>query len=41
MLLVDIYKIPIGVSLGVIGGVLLLSILASWFVKRREAAASR
>jgi len=41
MLLVDIYKIPIGVSLGVIGGVLLLSILASWFVKRKEAAASR
>ena len=41
MLLVDTYKIPIGVSLGVIGGVLLLSILASWFVKRREAAASR
>ena len=30
MLLVDIYKIPIAVSLGVIGGVLGLSILASW-----------
>jgi len=41
MLLVDIYKIPIGVSLGVIGGVLLLSILGSWLVKRKEAAASR
>jgi tellurite resistance protein TerC len=41
MLLVDIYKIPIGVSLGVIGGVLLISILASWFVKRKEAAESR
>ena len=41
MLLVDIYKIPIGASLGVIGGVLLISILASWLVKRKEAAASR
>lgn len=41
MMLVDIYKIPIGVSLGVIGGVLLLSILASWWVKRKESAASR
>jgi len=41
MLLVDVYKIPIGVSLGVIGGVLLLSILGSWLVKRKEAAASR
>ena len=30
MLLVDIYKIPIGVSLGVIGGVLALSVFASW-----------
>jgi hypothetical protein len=30
MMLVDIYKIPIGASLSVIGGVLLLSILASW-----------
>jgi tellurite resistance protein TerC len=30
MMLVDIYKVPIGASLGVIGGVLALSILASW-----------
>jgi hypothetical protein len=30
MMLVDIYKIPIGVSLSVIGGMLALSILASW-----------
>jgi tellurite resistance protein TerC len=30
MMLVDIYKVPIGASLGVIGGVLGLSILASW-----------
>ena len=30
MVLVDVYKVPIGISLGVIGGVLILSILASW-----------
>lgn len=30
MMLVDIYKVPIGVSLGVIGGMLALSIIASW-----------
>jgi tellurite resistance protein TerC len=30
MLFVDIYKVPIGASLGVIGGVLALSIIASW-----------
>ncbi|MCE3241453.1 MAG: Integral rane protein TerC, partial [Deltaproteobacteria bacterium] len=30
MMLIDIYKIPIGVSLAVIGSVLLLSIIASW-----------
>ena len=41
MLLVDIYKIPIGMSLLVIGGVLLISILASWIVKRKEAAELR
>ena len=35
MLLVDVYKIPIGMSLAVIGGVLLLSILASW-VKQKS-----
>jgi tellurite resistance protein TerC len=33
MMLIDIYKIPIGVSLAVIGGVLLLSIIASWLIK--------
>jgi tellurite resistance protein TerC len=38
MLLVDVYKIPIGVSLAVIGGVLLISILASWFIKKDERA---
>ncbi|HWP83319.1 MAG TPA: TerC family protein [Bacteroidota bacterium] len=29
MLIVDLYKIPIGISLGVVGGILLLSVLAS------------
>jgi tellurite resistance protein TerC len=36
MLLVDIYKIPIGMSLAVIGAVLLLSIVASLWVRPRE-----
>ena len=39
MMLVDIYKIPIGVSLSVIGGVLLLSILASWVLQPEKAGA--
>jgi hypothetical protein len=39
MLLVDLYKIPIGASLSIIGGVLLLSILASWWVQRKPAPA--
>ena len=39
MMLVDIYKIPIGVSLAVIGGVLLLSILASWVFQPKKAGA--
>jgi tellurite resistance protein TerC len=38
MLLVDVYKIPIGASLAVIGGVLLLSVLASLIVARKEVA---
>jgi len=38
MLLVDVYKIPIGASLAVIGGVLLLSAIASLIVARKEAA---
>jgi len=37
MMLVDIYKIPIGASLSVIGGVLLLSILASWAFQPKKA----
>ena len=36
MLLVDVYKIPIGASLAVIGGVLLLSVIASLIVARKE-----
>jgi tellurite resistance protein TerC len=35
MISVDFYKIPIGVSLGVIGGILLLSVLASLLSQRR------
>jgi len=40
MLLVDVYKIPIGVSLAVIGGVLALAILASLITAQREAQAT-
>jgi tellurite resistance protein TerC len=40
MMLVDIYKIPIGASLSVIGGVLLLSIIASWLIKPKNPKAS-
>jgi tellurite resistance protein TerC len=36
MMLVDIYKIPIGASLAVIAGVLLLSILASWWIQPKK-----
>lgn len=39
MMLVDVYKIPIGVSLSVIGATLLLSIVASWVVQSRKAGA--
>ncbi|HEX4954368.1 MAG TPA: TerC family protein [Thermoanaerobaculia bacterium] len=37
MLLVDVYKIPIGLSLAVIGGLLGVAILASWWRLRRSA----
>jgi tellurite resistance protein TerC len=36
MMLVDVYKIPIGASLAVIGGVLLLSIIASWLIQAKK-----
>src|SRR5262245_28789917 len=35
MLLVDFYKIPIGVSLGVVAGILILSVIASLLVQRK------
>ncbi|HLN85024.1 MAG TPA: TerC family protein [Candidatus Limnocylindrales bacterium] len=38
MLLVDVYKIPIGASLAVIGGVLLLAVIASLIVARKQTA---
>jgi tellurite resistance protein TerC len=38
MLIVDWYKIPVFVSLGVVGAILLLSILLSWFTKPKEEA---
>jgi tellurite resistance protein TerC len=41
MMLVDIYKIPIGASLAVIGGVLLLSIVASWLIQPQKTGAPR
>jgi tellurite resistance protein TerC len=37
MMLVDIYKIPIGVSLAVIGGVLALSVLTSWLIPPKKS----
>lgn len=37
MILVDVYKIPIGISLGVIGGALLLSVIASMMAQRNTA----
>jgi len=39
MLLVDFYKIPIGVSLGVVGGILILSVIASLLVQRKPKEA--
>ncbi len=36
MMMVDIYKIPIGLSLSVVGGILLLSVLASLIWPRRS-----
>jgi tellurite resistance protein TerC len=40
MMMVDLYKIPIGASLGVIAAVLLISIAASCLVKKKEPAES-
>ena len=33
MLIVDFYKIPVFVSLGVVGAILLVAVLLSWFIK--------
>lgn len=41
MLIVEFYKIPIGVSLAVIGGVLTISIIASWINLRRNGQSLR
>lgn len=40
MTIVDFYKIPIGISLGVVGTILLLSIVASLFARPKEAVRS-
>jgi tellurite resistance protein TerC len=39
MVIVDFYKIPIGASLAVVAGILLLSILASVLKQRKEERA--
>jgi hypothetical protein len=36
MLIVDLYKIPIGASLGVVGGILILSVVVSLLVQWKE-----
>lgn len=38
MLIVDFYKIPVFVSLGVVGAILLVAVLLSWFIKPARAA---
>src|SRR5215831_12375478 len=40
MMLVDIYKIPIGISLAVVAGILALSIVASLFVQAESRGSS-
>ncbi len=40
MLLLDVYKIPTPVSLSVVGGLLVLSIAASWWQSRQERTAT-
>ena len=39
MVIVDIYKIPTGVSLGIVGGILLLAIIASMLKQRKSGDA--
>jgi predicted tellurium resistance membrane protein TerC len=39
MVMVDIYKIPVGVSLGVIASILAISVIASlWKARKTEAS---
>jgi tellurite resistance protein TerC len=38
MLIVDFYKIPVFVSLGVVGAILLVAVLLSWFIKPARTA---
>jgi tellurite resistance protein TerC len=38
MLIVDFYKIPVFISLGVVGAILLVAVLLSWFIKPARAA---
>jgi tellurite resistance protein TerC len=38
MLIVDFYKIPVFVSLGVVGAILLMAVLLSWFIKPARIA---
>ncbi len=40
MLIVDFYKIPVFVSLGVVGAILLTAVLLSWFTKPKVKTAS-
>jgi hypothetical protein len=40
-MLTDIYKIPIGASLGVVAGILALAVVASLVVSGREAVPGR
>jgi tellurite resistance protein TerC len=41
MIIVDFYKIPIGVSLGVIAGILLVAVVASLFSSKKTSECSR
>ncbi len=38
MLIVDFYKIPVFISLGVVGAILLVAVLLSWFIKPARTA---
>ena len=39
MLLADFYKVPVGVALGVVAGVLIISVVSSMAFPRKEAEA--